>query len=51
VQFLFRDLSFPRGVLLMTGTGIVPGDDFTLQHRDVVRIAIDGIGVLQNHVD
>jgi 2-dehydro-3-deoxy-D-arabinonate dehydratase len=50
VQFLFRDQSFPRGVFLMTGTGIVPGDDFTLQHGDVIRIAIDGIGVLQNHV-
>jgi 2-dehydro-3-deoxy-D-arabinonate dehydratase len=50
VQFLFRDQSFPRGVLLMTGTGIVPGDDFTLQHGDVIRIAIDGIGVLENHV-
>ena len=50
VQFLFRDQSFPRGAFLMTGTGIVPGDDFTLQHGDVIRIAIDGIGVLENHV-
>ena len=50
VQFLFRDQSFPRGAFLMTGTGIVPGDDFTLQHEDVIRIAIDGIGVLENHV-
>ena len=50
VHFLLRDQSFPRGVFLMTGTGIVPGDDFTLQHGDVIRIAIDGIGVLQNHV-
>lgn len=50
VDFLFRDQSFPRGVLLMTGTGIVPGDDFTLQHGDVVKIAIDGIGILENHV-
>src|SRR5437762_6395409 len=50
VEFLFRDQSFPRGVFLMTGTGIVPGDDFTLQHGDAIRIGIDGIGVLENHV-
>jgi 2-dehydro-3-deoxy-D-arabinonate dehydratase len=50
VEFLFRDQSFPRGVLLMTGTGIVPGDDFTLQHGDVIRIGIEGIGVLENYV-
>jgi 2-dehydro-3-deoxy-D-arabinonate dehydratase len=34
----------------MTGTGIVPGDDFTLDHGGVIRIAIDGIGVLENPV-
>ena len=50
VKFLFLDQSFPRGVFLMTGTGIVPADDFTLQHGDLIRIAIDGIGVLENHV-
>jgi 2-dehydro-3-deoxy-D-arabinonate dehydratase len=50
VQYLFRDQSFSRGVLLMTGTGIVPDDDFTLQHGDVIRIAIEEIGVLENHV-
>ena len=50
IEFLYRDLSFPRGALLMTGTGIVPGDDFTLQHGDVIRIEIDGIGVLENNV-
>jgi 2-dehydro-3-deoxy-D-arabinonate dehydratase len=50
VEFLFRDHSFPRGVLLMTGTGIVPADEFTLRHGDVVRIAIDGIGILENPV-
>lgn len=50
VEFLFRDQTFPRGVLLMTGTGIVPGDDFTLQHGDVIRIGIEGIGVLENYV-
>src|SRR5437764_3538528 len=50
IEFLFRDLSFPQGAFLMTGTGIVPGDDFTLQHGDAIRITIDGIGVLENHV-
>jgi 2-dehydro-3-deoxy-D-arabinonate dehydratase len=50
VSFLYRDNSFPQGAFLMTGTGIVPGDDFTLQHGDVVRIAIDGIGMLENPV-
>ena len=50
VQFLFRDNSFPDGAFLMTGTGIVPGDEFTLAHGDVIRITIDGIGRLENHV-
>ncbi len=50
VEYLFRHLSFPQGVFLMTGTGIVPPDDFTLQHGDVIRIGIDGIGLLENHV-
>ena len=50
VHFLFRDNSFPAGVFLMTGTGIVPGDDFTLASGDVIRIHIDGIGTLENYV-
>jgi 2-dehydro-3-deoxy-D-arabinonate dehydratase len=50
VRFLFRDNSFPAGVFLMTGTGIVPGDDFTLAPGDVIRISIDGIGTLENYV-
>lgn len=50
VDFLFRDNSFPAGVFLMTGTGIVPGDDFTLASGDVIRIQIDGIGTLENCV-
>lgn len=50
IEFLFRSQSFPRGAFLMTGTGIVPGGDFTLHRGDVVRIAIDGIGMLENHV-
>ena len=48
--FLFRDNSFPDGVFLMTGTGVVPGDDFTLASGDVVRISIAGIGTLENFV-
>jgi 2-dehydro-3-deoxy-D-arabinonate dehydratase len=50
MEFLFRDQSFPQGAFLMTGTGIVPGDDFTLQAGDVIRIAIAGIGTLENRV-
>ena len=49
-KFLFRDSSFPDGVFLMTGTGIVPGDDFTLASGDSIRIRIDGIGTLENFV-
>ena len=48
--FLFRDNTFPDGAFLMTGTGIVPGDDFTLASGDRIRIAIEGIGVLENYV-
>ena len=46
--FLYRDNTFPTGALLMTGTGIVPGDEFTLQSGDIVAITIDGIGTLVN---
>ena len=49
-SWLFRDNSFPDGAYLMTGTGIVPGDEFTLAHGDLVRISIDGIGTLENRV-
>jgi 2-dehydro-3-deoxy-D-arabinonate dehydratase len=50
VEYLFRDNSFPSGAFLMTGTGIVPPDSFTLQSRDEVRITIDPIGTLINQV-
>jgi 2-dehydro-3-deoxy-D-arabinonate dehydratase len=46
--FLFRDNTFPTGALLMTGTGIVPGDEFTLLSGDEVSITISGIGTLVN---
>lgn len=48
--FLFRDNTFPTGTFLMTGTGIVPGDEFTLQSGDVISITIDGIGTLVNPI-
>jgi len=50
VSYLFRDNTFPAGACLMTGTGVVPEDDFTLAHGDVVTITIDGIGTLNNTV-
>jgi len=48
VEYLFREFKFPQGVLLMTGTGIVPPDSFTLAVGDEVSIAIEGIGKLTN---
>ena len=50
VGFLFRDNSFPRGCLLLTGTGIVPPDDFTLASGDEIAITIDSVGTLVNVV-
>jgi 2-dehydro-3-deoxy-D-arabinonate dehydratase len=50
VEFLFCNNSFPQGVFLMTGTGIVPTDDFTLASGDRIRISIDAIGTLENYV-
>jgi 2-dehydro-3-deoxy-D-arabinonate dehydratase len=50
VSYLFRENNFPAGALLMTGTGIVPPDSFTLAPGDVVRITIDPIGTLENTV-
>ncbi len=50
VTYLFLDNSFPDGCFLLTGTGIVPPDDFTLAPEDRIRIAIDPIGVLENYV-
>jgi 2-dehydro-3-deoxy-D-arabinonate dehydratase len=50
VEWLFRSQSFPHGVILLTGTGIVPEAGFTLQPGDKLRIEITGIGVLENSV-
>jgi 2-dehydro-3-deoxy-D-arabinonate dehydratase len=43
-------VEFPVGAILLTGTGIVPGREFTLTPDDVVRIEVDGLGVLENPV-
>lgn len=50
VEFLFREYSHPVGCYLMTGTCVVPENDFTLHNRDVVTIRIDNIGELVNTV-
>jgi len=50
VDYLYRDNSFPCGSLLMTGTGVVPPDTFTLNHGDQIRISIEHIGTLENEV-
>ena len=49
-EYLRRDNEFPAGVFLMTGTGIVPPSEFTLQDGDEVTIRIEGIGSLVNPV-
>lgn len=48
--YLFLEMSFPKGVFLMTGTGIVPSDNFTLAIGDNISISIEGIGTLNNIV-
>ncbi len=50
VEYLFKEMSFPNGAYLMTGTGIVPPDSFTLQPADEIRISIENIGTLINTV-
>jgi 2-dehydro-3-deoxy-D-arabinonate dehydratase len=50
IEYVGRENSFPDGLFLLTGTGIVPDSDFTLQAGDVVTISIDGIGTLTNPV-
>jgi 2-dehydro-3-deoxy-D-arabinonate dehydratase len=50
VSFVYREASFPYGCLIMTGTGIVPGNDFTLKSGDEINISIDNIGTLSNTV-
>jgi 2-dehydro-3-deoxy-D-arabinonate dehydratase len=50
IEWLGRDNSFPDGAILLTGTGIVPPDEFTLRTGDTVAITIDSIGTLSNPV-
>lgn len=49
-SWLFKEMTFSHGCFLMTGTGLVPGNDFTLQSGDEISITIDGIGTLANTV-
>jgi 2-dehydro-3-deoxy-D-arabinonate dehydratase len=49
VEYLTREMDFPSGVFLMTGTGVIPPDDFSLAHGDVVRITIGEL-TLENTV-
>lgn len=49
-DWLARENEFPHGAFLLTGTGIVPPDDFTLEHGDDVAITVTGIGTLRNSV-
>jgi len=49
-EWLFRENEFPHGAVLLTGTGIVPPDEFTLKPGDDVAITIVGIGTLRNPV-
>jgi 2-dehydro-3-deoxy-D-arabinonate dehydratase len=49
-EFLYRDNSFPHGCFMMTGTGVVPGDGFTLRSGDGISITIQAIGTLTNTV-
>ena len=49
-EFLFRCQVFPHGAVLLTGTGVVPPEAFTLQQADEVEIAVSGIGRLRNSV-
>lgn len=51
VGFLYREMTFPAGSFLMTGTGIVPSNDFSLQKGDVINITVDIIGTLSNIVE
>jgi 2-dehydro-3-deoxy-D-arabinonate dehydratase len=50
VTYLFKEQEFPHGVILLTGTGIVPPDEFTLQSGDLVEITVPEIGTLRNRV-
>ncbi len=50
VAYLYKECEFPNGSFLMTGTGIVPEEDFTLEADDLIEISMEGIGTLVNRV-
>ena len=50
VEFLVRDNPVPPGSVLLTGTGLVPPDDFTLEPGHIVEIEVPGVGILSNPV-
>ncbi len=50
VRWLFRALDFPVGVVLLTGTGVVPDREFTLRAGDIVNVEVEGVGTLRNPV-
>jgi 2-dehydro-3-deoxy-D-arabinonate dehydratase len=50
IGYLHRYNAFPFGVFLMTGTGIIPPSEFTLEDGDIVSIVIDGVGTLTQPV-
>jgi 2-dehydro-3-deoxy-D-arabinonate dehydratase len=50
VDYLYRELSFPDGAMLLTGTGIIPPEAFTLQSGDDIRITVEDVGTLHNTV-
>jgi 2-dehydro-3-deoxy-D-arabinonate dehydratase len=50
LEYLYRDNRFANGCFLLTGTGIVPPDEFTLHQQDEIHITITGIGTLINTV-
>lgn len=49
-EYLYRSQTFPDGAILLTGTGVVPDDSFTLEEGDQIHISISGIGTLSNRV-
>jgi 2-dehydro-3-deoxy-D-arabinonate dehydratase len=49
-EWLWRDNSFPAGCFLLTGTGLVPPDSFTLASGDEIHITIAGLGTLTNTI-
>ena len=51
VEYLYRETSYPTGCVLLTGTGIIPPDAFTLRSGDLVEITIEPIGTLTNTVE